>query len=107
MAEIEMDFVQTARNIAADMDQNPSVCMPEDAAMFRGLADEIERLKKELIDFKLAWGDAIDAMDYAASEGFEWPKDPITSNIRHVIDTYCTPSPTGSDSDTNPRSEKT
>ena len=54
-------------------------------------AEALERaraVEAELIAFKIAFGDALDAMDFAASEGFEWPKDPITANVRHVLDTY-------------------
>ncbi len=50
--------------------------------------DRIEALEAELLAFKLAYMDALSAVDFAASEGFEWPVDPITPDIKYVSNTY-------------------
>ena len=49
---------------------------------------EIIELKEKLLSFMLAYMDMADAVDYAASEGFEWPSDPITPDVKYVMDTY-------------------
>lgn len=47
---------------------------------------EIRMTKEEAL--MLAFGDAIDAIGFAAAEGFEWPSNPFTSNIKYVIKKY-------------------
>ena len=45
MDEIKLDLVGTARAVAECIDTPPGCCVPEDGALLRDLADEIERLK--------------------------------------------------------------
>ena len=44
----------------------------------------------ELTELKMAFNDALNALDFAASEGFEWPTDPITPGIKAVLKRYGT-----------------
>ncbi len=49
MTEIQIDWIQTARLNAAEIDKGHMVdCTGEEAALLRGLADEIERLRTVL-----------------------------------------------------------
>ena len=52
------------------------------------LEDELDTTTEELHALRLAYKDALDAMDFAASEGFEWPKDPYTPNIKFMQEFY-------------------
>ncbi len=52
MPEIEMDWVETARTNAAEMDKDRMECAPADAALLRGLANEIERLNAWVDDLQ-------------------------------------------------------
>ena len=54
MAEIQIDWVQTARVNAVEMDKGRMTCMPEEAALLRGLANEIERLEAQLTEIRVA-----------------------------------------------------
>lgn len=63
--------------------------IPDLIAVYRGQEKRIVELEAVVIDLKLGFGDAYDAMDFAASEGFEWPKDPVTINIKQVVSAHC------------------
>ena len=52
-------------------------------------ADLIKRLRKELTLLKVAFCDVFDGVDYAAAEGFEWPNDPVTPDVKNYIEKYC------------------
>ena len=75
-----------ARNEDLDRELNEAC---ERSQQFRDesvtLKDRVEEMERSLAEWKLAAGDALDAMDYAHSEGFEWPKDPITVNMKAVM----------------------
>jgi len=44
-------------------------------------AKEVEKLEAEIEALRTALGDALDAIDFARTEGFEWPTDPYTPAI--------------------------
>ena len=44
-------------------------------------ANKVEKLEAEVEMLRTALGDALDAIDFARSEGFEWPTDPYTPAI--------------------------
>ena len=44
-------------------------------------AKEVEGLEAEVEALRTALGDALDAIDFARTEGFEWPTDPYTPAI--------------------------
>jgi hypothetical protein len=84
-ADLDWPYALALSNIGKPKSDNNAgrSCMVK-----REAADKIEELERDIVELKIAFYDAFDAIDYAASEGFEWPKDPVTSEMIFVSVKY-------------------
>lgn len=62
--------------------------LDEALAQLEAAKGRVVNLEEDVLVLKLAWGDCYDAMDWAAAEGFEWPKDPVTVNVKEATERF-------------------